>query len=172
MGISILKNVSVSLLLILAIGCELPTEGKEVGDLHGTAFVAVEYIPELQLSQSSWQTLYTMGGEMWSDEYDVTYTRIEWESDMYWKVHDANGYFKLDCRGCSFGTWYDTDGSTQRERLDEHTMAPVTNQVSLVRSDGTFNNVLAPVQSMDGKHMWLWWSTGGSVIDSMAIYLN
>ena len=172
MGLNILKNVSVSLLLILAIGCELPTEGKEVGDFHGTAFVAVEYIGEIELNESTWQTLYTMGGQMWSDDYNVTHTRIEWESDMYWKVHDPNGYFKTDCRGCLSGTWYDTDGSTERLTFDEHTMAPVTNQVSLVRSDGTFNNVIAPVQSMTGKHMWLWWSTGGSVVDSMAIYLN
>ena len=71
MGINILKSVSASLLLILAIGCELPTEGKEVDDLHGTAYVAVEYIGELELSESNWQTLYTMGGEMWSDDYDV-----------------------------------------------------------------------------------------------------
>ena len=157
MVFNILKSVSASLILILSIGCELPTEGKEVDDFHGTAYVAVEYIGEIELNESTWQTLYTMGGQMWSDDYDITYTRIEWESDMYWKVHDPNGYFKTDCRGCL---------------SDEHTMAPVTNQVSLVRSDGTFNNVIAPVQSMEGKHMWLWWSTGGSVIDSMAIYLN
>ena len=85
MVFNILKSVSASLILILSIGCELPTEGQQVDDLHGTAFVAVEYIGELDLSESSWQTLYTMVGEMWSDEYDVTYTRIEWESDMYWK---------------------------------------------------------------------------------------
>ena len=70
MGINILKSASVSILLILAIGCELPTEGKEVDDLHGTVYVAVEYIDELELSESTWQTLYTMGGEMWSDDYE------------------------------------------------------------------------------------------------------
>ena len=173
MGLNILKNISVSALLILIFGCELPTEGKQVGDLHGTTFVEVENIGEIELHDGTYQTLYTMGGLMWSESgYDVTYTRIEWESDMYWKVYDTDGYFKVDCRGCTSGTWYDSDGSTAQETLDLHTMAPVTNKISLVDDDGEFYNVLAPVTSMNGKYMTLWWSTAGAVIDSQMIYIN
>jgi len=173
MVLNTLKNISVSALLILIVGCELPTTPNEpVDDLHGTTFVEVEAIDEIELHDGTYQTLYTMWGLMWSESYDVTHTRIEWESNMYWKVYDTDGYFKVDCRGCTSGTWYDGDGSTAQETLDLHTMAPVTNQVSLVNGDGEFYNVLAPVTSMNGKYMLLWWSTADAVIDSQMIYIN
>ena len=39
------------------------------------------------------------------------------------------------------------------------------------KPNGDFGNVLAPVRSMVGKSMWLWWSINGTVIDSMSIFL-
>jgi hypothetical protein len=90
---------------------------------------------------------------------------------MFWSINDTAGYFRSDCRGCRNGTWYGSDGSIVDMQYDFHTMAPVTNQVSLADSNGDFGNVLAPVRSMVGKSMWLWWSINGTVIDSMSIFL-
>lgn len=169
---SILKNLNeivLGSLLLFFIGCESPHE--PVDDNHGTIYVTVEYIPEIDLG-SNWQTLYTMWGVAESNDMDITYTRVEWESDMFWHITDNSGYFRLDCRECEEGTWYDEDGTTSRDTFSEHVYVPVTNQVSLVREDGEFNNVLAPVQSMVGQHMWLWWSISSTVIDSQRIQIR
>ena len=91
---------------------------------------------------------------------------------MYWVVGDTSGYFKTDCRTCTSGTWYGTDGTTEYMSYDFHTMAPVTNNVSMVNTDGVFGNVLAPVSAMKGDAMWLWWNVGTAYIDSMLIVLE
>tara|TARA_B100000902_G_scaffold221141_1_gene210026 strand:+ start:3812 stop:4255 length:444 start_codon:yes stop_codon:yes gene_type:complete len=137
----------------------------------GNVTVIMPLIPRIELSDYTWQTLVTMYGLLESDNIDVENMRIEWQSDMFWVVDDTTGYFRLDCRTCIGGTWYDTDGTSSRMTYNFHTMAPVTNQVSLADSEGEFGNVLAPVRSMVGKSMWLWWSINDTVIDSMSIYL-
>ena len=169
---STLKNLSgiaLSSLLLFTIGCESPSE--PLDDNHGTIYVTVEYISEIDLG-SNWQTLYTMWGIAESNDTDITYTRVQWESDMFWHITDNSGYFKLDCRSCEDGTWYDEDGTTSRDTFTEHVYVPVTNQVSLVGDDGEFNIVLAQVQSMSGKNMWLWWSISSTVIDSQMIQIR
>jgi len=113
----------------------------------------------------------TIYGNLSSEDADVEFMRVEWDSDMFWSINDTAGYFRSDCRGCRNGTWYGSDGSIVDMQYDFHTMAPVTNQVSLADSNGDFGNVLAPVRSMVGKSMWLWWSINGTVIDSMSIFL-
>jgi len=137
----------------------------------GNVTVIMPSIPRIELSDYTWQTLVTMYGLLESDNINVENMRIEWQSDMFWVVDDTTGYFRLDCRTCIGGTWYDTDGTSSRMTYNFHTMAPVTNQVSLADSEGEFGNVLAPVRSMVGQSMWLWWSINDTVIDSMSIYL-
>jgi len=137
----------------------------------GNVTVIMPSIPRIELSDYTWQTLVTMYGLLESDNINVENMRIEWQSDMFWVVDDTTGYFRLDCRTCIGGTWYDTDGTSSRMTYNFHTMAPVTNQVSLADSEGEFGNVLAPVRSMVGQSMWLWWSINNTVVDSMSIYL-
>tara|TARA_Y100000310_G_C20621240_1_gene783403 strand:- start:561 stop:1184 length:624 start_codon:yes stop_codon:yes gene_type:complete len=182
MELSTLKNLkSVRFILFLIfgffaftiIGCEdNPIAGRDENNGPLTVYVSVEYIPSINLNDHSWQTLRTLWGEMSSDDFDVTHTRVEWKSDMFWVVYDTTGYFKIDCRTCETGTWYDTDGSTENMSYDFHTMSPVTNQVSLVDDEGVFGNVIAPVRSMRGDAMWLWWSINNTVLDSMLIVLE
>jgi len=173
MELSTLKNVSVSALILFFIGCEdiREPEGSDENNPL-TVFMSVEYVPAIELNEYSWQTIKTISGTMSSDVFDVTHTRIEWQSDMFWLVYDTSGYFKVDCRTCETGTWYGTDGSTAPMMYDFHTMSPVTNQVSLVNSVGVFGNVLAPVSAMEGDEMWLWWSISSTILDSMLIVLE
>ena len=173
MGSNILKNLSVSFLFLFTIGCE-DTRMDHPGnfdDSYGTVYVSVDSIPEIVINESSWQTLKTIWGELTSD-IDVTYTRVEWDSDMFWVINDTTGYFKANCKKCTVGLWYDNDGTTQAMEYDFHTMAPVTNQVSIVNDESKFGNVLAPVKAMRGDKMWLWWSIAGVYTDSMQIELN
>jgi hypothetical protein len=173
MELNILKNLSVSALILFFIGCEdiREPEGRDENSPL-TVFVSVEYVPSIELNEYSWQTIKTISGHMSSDIFDVTHTRIMWQSDMFWLVYDTTGYFKVDCRTCETGMWYGTDGSTELMTYDFHTMSPVTNQVSLVNSVGVFGNVLAPVSAMKGDAMWLWWTINNAVIDSMLIVLE
>ena len=168
MGLNILKSVSASLLFLLFIGCE----DTRVGHEHDIANVTVvmPLIERIELNDYTWQTLVTMYGTLESDA-NVEHIRIEWQSDMFWVVGDTTGYFRLNCRTCIDGFWYDQDGVIEPMTYNFHAMAPVTNQVSLADSDGEFGNVLAPVRSMVDKSMWLWWSINGTVIDSMSIFL-
>ncbi len=168
MGLNILKNVSVSLLFLLIIGCEDTRVGHEHGEVNVT--VVMPYIDRIELNDYSWQTLVTMYGRLEADA-DVQHVRVEWQSDMFWIVGDTTGYFRLNCRTCVDGFWYDRDGVIEPMVYNFHSMAPVTNQVSLTDSEGTFGNVLAPVRSMRGNSMWLWWSINGTVLDSMSIFL-
>ena len=171
MGLNFLKSVSASLLLLLiSTGCEDNSViGPQNDPIHVT--VTMPLIERIELNDYSWQTLMTIYGNLSSEDTDVEFMRVEWDSDMFWSIYDTTGYFRADCRGCESGTWYDSDGSIEPMQFDFHTMAPVTNQVSLADSGGDFGNVLAPVRSMVGKSMWLWWSINGTVIDSMSIFL-
>jgi len=172
MGLNILKSVSVSLLLLITIGCESDSIlGPRTQSEPIHVIVTMPLIERIELNDYSWQTLMTIYGNLSSEDTDVEFMRVEWDSDMFWSINDTAGYFRADCRGCSNGTWYSSDGSTEEMQYDFHTMAPVTNQVSLADSNGDFGNVLAPVRSMVGKSMWLWWSINGTVIDSMSIFL-
>ena len=170
---NILKNLVVSTLFLLIIACESPVGTGMSTHEHATGNVTVimPSITRIELSDYTWQTLVTMYGLLESDNINVENMRIEWQSDMFWVVDDTTGYFRLDCRTCIGGTWYDTDGTSSRMTYNFHTMAPVTNQVSLADSEGEFGNVLAPVRSMVGQSMWLWWSINNTVVDSMSIYL-
>jgi hypothetical protein len=113
MELSTLKNVSVSALILFFIGCEDTRfeEGTPVDDSYGTVYVSVESVPSIELNDYSWQTLKTLYGDLASDDANIMNVRIEWESDMFWLIYDTTGYFKADCRGCSAGTWYGTDGT-------------------------------------------------------------
>lgn len=168
-----LKNLVASIIIILLIGCESPIGPGDFEEYNnsGTVYCSVPDIPEIELDDAKWQTLKPVDGELSSEEIDVQYIRVSFQSDMFWIVGDTTGYFKSNCRGCQDGVWYDTDGTVQEMYYDFHTMAPVTNQVSLAREDGTFRNMLAPVKSMKGDAMWLWWSINGTIIDSMSISL-
>lgn len=173
MGLNTLKNVSASLVFVFLIGCESDAlVGPQNEDRVAHIIVTMVNMPDMiELNDYSWQTLRTLYGNLESEDVNVEHTRIEWFSDMYWVVGDTSGYFRLDCRECIDGTWYDSDGSTLEMRYDFHSMAPVTNQVSMANSDGDFGNVIAPVRSMVGHSMWLWWSIHGTVVDSMSIFL-
>lgn len=169
-----LKNLVVSFVILLLTGCESNTLGP--GDFEqddsGTLYVSVEPVPKIQLNTNTWQTIKTITGELTSEGIDVSYVRVTWFSDMYWVVGDTTGYFKTNCRECEEGVWYDLDGTTATMSYSFHTMAPVTNQVSIATNDGEINNVLAPVRSMSGDMMWLWWSINGAIADSMQISLQ
>ena len=168
MGLNTLKGVSASLLFLLVVGCE----DTRVGHEHEVAnvTVVVPLIERIELDDHRWQTLVTMYGTLESD-VNVEHIRIEWQSDMFWVVGDTTGYFRLNCRTCVDGFWYDNTGVIEPMVYNFHSMSPVTNQVSLTDSEGTFGNVLAPVRSMVDRSMMLWWSIGGTVVDSMSIFL-
>ena len=174
MDLNTLKNLSVSALLLFLIGCEDSRydEGTPVDDSYGTVYVSVESVPSIELNDFSWQTLRTIWGDLSSEDSNIKNIRVEWESDMFWIVTDTTGYFKADCRTCETGTWYGTDGTVENMSYDFHTMAPVTNYVSITDENGSFGNVIAPVRSMRGDAMWLWWSVASVFRDSMLIVLE
>ena len=175
MGPNILKNVSVSILLLISIGCEdnaiLGPQSEERESIR--VFVDMPIIQRIELNDYSWQTLFTIDGDLESEDpnQSLEFFRVTWESNMFWLVNDTTGYFKTNCRTCTNGVWYDSDGSTIEMEYDFHSMAPVTNQVSITNSEGNFSNVIAPVRSMVGRSMWLWWSVNGTLVDSMSIFL-
>ena len=171
MGLNILKNVSVSALILFVFGCEDTLQDYGTERFH-EATIWVEDIGSIDVNNGTWQSLEVVDGWMSSNTSDVTNTRVEWQSDMYWDIARSDRYFKRDCRTCDTGTWYYTDNSADDGFYDFNSMVPVTNHISLVGSDWEFHNVIAPVAIMEGDAMILWWTVGTSYIDSMLIVLD
>jgi hypothetical protein len=170
MKYNILKNINISLIILLLTGCE-NTVVEPVNSRYGDITIWVELIESIDVNSGTWQSIESVNGIMLSSDVDVKNIRIEWSSNLFWIVGNSSGYFKLDCRTCDSGLWYDDNGSTQMD-YNFHTMSPVTNQVSIVDENGNFKNIIAPVSSMENTTMMLWWNVGNSYIDSMEVVLN
>ncbi len=86
--------------------------------------------------------------------------KVSWVSDLYWVLGDTLGYIVHegltdDLVYVSYDTTYIT-GFDGMEVL-------LSNKVSYSNADGEINNMIAPVQIMEGDTMTLYWSYYDSV---------
>ena len=91
MGLNILKSVSVSILLLISIGCEdnavLGPQRTQSEPIH--VIVTMPLIERIELNDYSWQTLMTIYGNLSSEDADVEFMRVEWDYDMFWSINDV-----------------------------------------------------------------------------------
>ena len=92
MGLNTLKSVSVSLLLLITIGCESDAVlGPQQENESVHVYVDMPLIDRIELNDYPWQTLYTIDGDLESDDPTVSleYFRVTWDSDMFWFINDT-----------------------------------------------------------------------------------
>ena len=115
----------------------------------------------LTIDRNNWQTLHRVTGSIKYSEnmLDVENFWVEWESNLYWYIGDTLGY--VVSRGLDMNLQYvnyDTTYLTQFNGLE----VPTSNQMSYSNYNGTFHNMIAPVNSMMGDTMKLtaYWYDG------------
>jgi hypothetical protein len=189
------KITFISTLLLVTIGCDVndgghsllgPTDDNIVDEPE--VRIDVYYFDEqpnlnlddngyyhLDIDMTNWQTLHRLTGFI-SDSATtstVVNCRVEWESSHYWTLGDTLGYFIR--RGLTDDLVYvnvDTSYVIGFSGME----VPTINPASYSNSDGEVNTMIAPVQTMVGDTMTIWYSWGGWYsywkTDSLKIVLN
>jgi hypothetical protein len=129
----------------------------------------------LTIDTTNWQTLHRLSGFI-SDSatgQPVVNCRVEWSSSHYWTLGDTLGYWVRqgltdDLEWVSYDTSYVVGFDGQE--------VPTINPASYSNAEGEVNIMIAPVQSMRGDTMTVWYSWGGWYTDwktdSIKIILN
>ena len=129
----------------------------------------------LTIDTTNWQTLHRISGFITDSATTnpVVNCRVEWSSSHYWTLGDTLGYWirqglKDDLEWVSYDTSYVTGFDGQE--------VPTINPASYSNADGEVNTMIAPVQSMVGDTMTIWYSWGGFYTswetDSLKVILN
>ena len=129
----------------------------------------------LTIDTTNWQTLHRVSGFITDSATtnSVVNCRVEWESSHSWTLGDTLGYWVR--QGLTHDLeWvgYDTSYVVGFEGQE----VPTINPASYSNADGEVNIMIAPVQSMRGDTMTVWYSWGGWYTDwktdSIKIILN
>lgn len=114
----------------------------------------------LDIDMTNWQTLHRLSGSIVDSATNqpVVSCRVEWESSHYWTLGDTLGFWVRqgltdDLEWVSYDTSYVVGFDGQE--------VPTINPASYSNSDGEVNTMIAPVQSMIGDTMTIWYSWGG-----------
>ena len=114
----------------------------------------------LTIDMSNWQTLHRLSGTIIDSAtvQPVVSCRVEWTSSHYWNLGDTLGYWVRqgltdDLVWVSYDTSYIIGFDGQ--------MVPTINPASYSNGEGAVNAMIAPVQSMIGDTMTIWYSWGG-----------
>ena len=129
----------------------------------------------LTIDTTNWQTLHRISGFITDSATTnpVVNCRVEWSSSHYWTLGDTLGYWIRqgltdDLEWVSYDTSYVVGFDGQQ--------VPTVNPASYSNSVGDVNTMIAPVQSMVGDTMTIWYSWGGWYTtwetDSIKIILN
>ena len=114
----------------------------------------------LTINRNNWQTTHRIDGRVTNQKGNpVFYYWVEWESDLYWYLGDTLGYIVnrfLNNSGIyvSFDTSYIIGFNGQE--------VPTSNGISYSNDNGEISNMIAPVRSMIGDTMKLFYTTNNS----------
>ncbi len=114
----------------------------------------------LDIDMNNWQTLHRLTGFI-SDSATsgpVVNCRVEWSSSHYWTLGDTLGYFIR--RGLTDDLVYVNIDTSYVVGFDGQEV-PTINPASYSNSDGEVNTMIAPVQTMVGDTMTIWYSWSG-----------
>jgi hypothetical protein len=114
----------------------------------------------LNIDTNNWQTLHRITGFITdsASANPVVNWRVEWESSHYWTLGDTLGYFIR--RGLTDDLVYvnvDTSYVIGFNGME----VPTINLASYSNEDGEVNTMIAPVQTMVGDTMTIWYSWSG-----------
>ena len=151
--------------ILFLISCEENTESVNEEDPINYTFV-LEYentgitkdennFFHLPINRNNWQTLYRVRGIVYKDDQPIDLMKFYWESNLYWELGDTLGYYiHRDLTDDLEYVSYDTTYITGFGGLE----VPCVNGSSYSREDGMVNTVIAPVRSMKGDTMTVFWA--------------
>ncbi|SVD60898.1 uncharacterized protein METZ01_LOCUS413752 [marine metagenome] len=110
----------------------------------------------LTLDRTHWQTIHRVSGHLnFEDGSSAELIKISWASDLYWVLGDTLGYIVHEgLTDDLIYVSYDTTYITGFDGME----VPTSNQASYSNAEGEVNNMIAPVQIMEGDTMNLFWS--------------
>ena len=171
------NSIFVSAILLMTVGCDdssfllEPVDDSIVEETENRVDVYLfDKSPNLDLDNNgyyhldvdmgNWQTLHRLTGFI-SDSTtlgSVVNCRVEWESSHYWMLEDTLGY--IIRRGLTDDLIY-VNVDTSYVIGFSGMVVPTINPASYSNSDGEVNTMIAPVQTMVGDTMTIWYSWGG-----------
>ncbi len=171
------NSIFVSVILLMTVGCDdssfllEPVDDSIVEETENRVDVYLfDKSPNLDLDNNgyyhldinmgSWQTLHRISGFIIdsTSTNPVVNSRVEWESSHYWTLDDTLGYFIR--RGLTDDLVYvnvDTSYVIGFSGME----VPTINPASYSNADGEVNTMIAPVQTMVGDTMTIWYSWSG-----------
>jgi len=109
----------------------------------------------LPIDTTKWQTLHRVTSVVTRDSVGVNVIKVSWNSNRYWMLGDTMGYVIQNTGSDDF--WYvgyDTTYITWFEGFE----VPVVNGASYSDMHGEVNTMIAPVRSMRGDTMSIFYS--------------
>jgi len=154
-----IKTIITILISFLLVSCEDTKTNYYEIDFDMRLNVDDNGYHHLTVNRNNWQTLHRVTGSVKDTHYRVENFWVEWESNLYWYIGDTLGYVvKKGLTDDLVYVNYDTTYVTWFNGFE----VPTSNQISYSNSEGIFNNMIAPVQSMVGDTMKLtaYWYNG------------
>ena len=156
----------VLLLLFVPLLCCFSCEDKEENEISplifnlawdegSTPFVMDEngYL-HMNIDITRWQTIKTIYGYVFRDDSPVNIIKFAWASSHYWYTGDTLGYLVDVGLNEQFEyVYYDTTYIVGFNGFE----VPCVNGSSYSREDGMVNTVIAPVRTMRGDTMTIYW---------------
>ena len=106
----------------------------------------------------NWQTLHRLSGTAYINDVPLEVLKVHWESSHYWYLGDTLGYV-VNRYLTDDGIYVAVDTSYV---IGFNGMeVPTINPASYSNSDGEVNTMIAPVQTMVGDTMTIWYSWSG-----------
>lgn len=153
------KNIIICSILLFIVGCDTRVTDPNYIPLD---FELDTQLPmdengyyHLELNDETWQTIHRISGTIYDDVEPAELIRFNWYSSHYWYIGDTLGYviqygLTDDLEYVSYDTSYVTwfDGWE----------VPTINCCSYSNSDGEVNVMIAPVRSMVGDTMTIWFT--------------
>ena len=102
----------------------------------------------LMIDMDRWQTLHRLSGHVYRNGEPINIIKFGWSASHYWYIGDTLGYVIAN-HGLSDDLIYVAYDTTYLDWFSGFEV-PVVNGASYSREDGEVNTMFAPVQSMKG----------------------
>ena len=114
----------------------------------------------LMINRNNWQTIHRVSGHLnYENGSSAELIKVVWSSNLYWYLGDTLGYIVHEgLTDDLIYVSYDTTYITGFNGLE----VPTSNQTSYSNAEGEVNNMIAPVRSMIGDTMTLFWGFSGN----------
>jgi len=162
----ILRRFTFSLFIFAFIGCEAvePSSEDDTNNIIMTIEPRLDVDENgyyhLMIDRNNWQTIHRVSGHLnYENGSSAELIKVVWSSNLYWYLGDTLGYIVHegltdDLIYVSYDTTYITGFSGME--------VPTSNQASYSNAEGEVNNMIAPIRSMIGDTMTLFWRFSGN----------